>query len=270
MSNPPPPYARDFPRRTTWTMLSSMFSLLASRTLISPSWRTLPPFVLKHLLVLQLLSPLHLRIPLASCTSSTLPPDLGLCLNGQSKAAYFSQRVPQGRVRAIARSPSSPRPNNRGFAVFYGRIPGYYQQWHGPQGAHAQVTCVSGALCQGYETLAEARATYNYGCSRNWTGVRGVPAGEVRPIESLPVPIVPDDPTPNPLHGAVGARTHRWHIMYAGITPGIYLSFLEAALNTQGISGSRYDSATSLHEARRRWRVARENNFIEILNHPYH
>ncbi|KAJ7838434.1 hypothetical protein B0H13DRAFT_2367459 [Mycena leptocephala] len=142
---------------------------------------------------------------------------------------------------------------------------------HGPQGAHIQVTRVSGAVSQGYQSMAEARAAYDYAYIRNWTGVRGLPAPrQVRAIEALPLPILPDDPTPNPLHGAAGAGAHRWHIVYAGITPGIYLSFLEAALNTQGISGSRYDSATTLHEARRRWGAARAANSIEVLTHPYY
>ncbi|KAJ7893920.1 hypothetical protein B0H14DRAFT_2559544 [Mycena olivaceomarginata] len=55
--------------------------------------------------------------------------------------------------------------------------------------------------------------------------------------------------TPNPLHGPENAGQKRsYHIVYCGITPGVYQSYsssLECALNTLSIRGAVFDSCGS-------------------------
>ncbi|KAJ7079327.1 hypothetical protein C8R43DRAFT_951859 [Mycena crocata] len=145
-----------------------------------------------------------------------------------SQAAALTQGIPQAQARSIS-SPRKPRRKKGAIVVFYGRRPGTYATWNGPAGAEMQVRQVSGALFQGYETAAEAEAAYQYAEAHRWTGVRG--SGALPPpnslasaIPALPLPLDPTAPIHNPLHGAVGAPIHTWYIVYAGITPGIYLS----------------------------------------------
>ncbi|KAJ7654566.1 hypothetical protein DFH06DRAFT_1329830 [Mycena polygramma] len=212
-----------------------------------------------------------------------------------SEASHLTQGVPQATVRSLVRSPKK-RPKNNAYVVFYGIIPGVYDEWYGPEGAEVQVTGVPGSLYQGYPSTPDAGAAFDYARERNWTGVRtrhphlfrgiSAPPPSSSAIGALPVPTPLLNLTHNPLHGPVTSDTRTWYIVYAGITPGIYLSqyvspppfsasgdrphSLECALNTVGLSGARHDSADSLQEAQRRWNVAVGDGTIHFVTHPYH
>ncbi|KAJ7817583.1 hypothetical protein B0H13DRAFT_2379567 [Mycena leptocephala] len=114
------------------------------------------------------------------------------------------------------------------------------------------------SIHNGRAPLSGTQAAYEYAQAHHWTGVRGLspPSARSQPsgISALPIPVDPLAPTTNPLHGNTDHfAQNRWYIVYAGITPGIYLSFLESSLNTIGLSRAASDSTTSLEEARRRW-----------------
>jgi hypothetical protein len=78
--------------------------------------------------------------------------------------------------------------------------------------------------------LAEAQAMFDYAQQRSWTGVRhsrplspsDAPL-DVPAVPALPVPLDSDAVLHNPLHGSA-ASAPSWHVVYAGITPGIYAS----------------------------------------------
>ncbi|KAJ7618264.1 hypothetical protein DFH06DRAFT_1342537 [Mycena polygramma] len=194
-----------------------------------------------------------------------------------SEASQLSQGVPQGSVRSVVPKSPKKRSKKKAYVVFYGIIPGVYPEWYGPEGAEVQVSGVPGSLYQGYSSPVDADGAYNYARGRNWTGVRtrhsrlrsdrAPPSSSA--IEALPVPTPLFDFSHNPLHGPVNSGDRTWYIVYAGITPGIYLSHLECALNTVGLPCASHDSTDSLDEARRRWDEAVSAGSIHVVNHPY-
>ncbi|KAJ6525535.1 hypothetical protein DFH09DRAFT_1095587 [Mycena vulgaris] len=184
--------------------------------------------------------------------------------------SFSSQGLPQASARAIVKPRNSPRRKNLAYAVFYRQLPGFYLDWHV---AKFQVTCVHGALCQGYPSVKEARAAYEYAQQRSWTGVRtSRPASPSSnsAISVLPSPVMSTSTTHNPLHGAAGTTMPKWHIVYAGITPGMYGSYLECAVNTLGLSCAAYDSAETQEEAQERWLRALRAGTVRVLTHSYY
>ncbi|KAJ7603461.1 hypothetical protein DFH06DRAFT_1350221 [Mycena polygramma] len=195
-----------------------------------------------------------------------------------SEASHLTQGVPEARVRSVVPRSPKKRPKNRAYAVFYGIIPGVYLEWYGPEGAEVQVSGVPGSLYRGYPFPDDAEAAYEYARDRNWTGVRtrrprsyrAPPSLSSSAIEALPVPTPLFESTHNPLHGPVDSDNRTWYIVYAGITPGVYLSHLECALNIVGLPGASHDSTDSLSEARRRWAEAERAGTIRVVTHPYY
>ncbi|KAK6969083.1 hypothetical protein R3P38DRAFT_2814965 [Favolaschia claudopus] len=64
---------------------------------------------------------------------------------------------------------------------------------------------------------------------------------ETSPMHNLPQPMSPDANNQNPLHGS-DPGDDRWFVVYRGITPGVYRSYLESQLNTTGIPNSSYQA----------------------------
>ncbi|KAJ7490097.1 hypothetical protein B0H11DRAFT_2229614 [Mycena galericulata] len=175
---------------------------------------------------------------------------------------------PQSPRLGVATPSSSPtkgpskKKKHAAYAVFYGLRAGVYEQWFGPAGAEIQVRGVRYSLYQGYATLAQAEAAFEYARQRSWV------SPTIAPTASIPsLPQASGALTVNPLHG--GIITPKWHIVYAGITPGIYASYLECALNTLGIPSSSYDSAVTHEEAEERWREATRTGRIRVLTPSY-
>ncbi|KAJ7983073.1 hypothetical protein DFH06DRAFT_1318532 [Mycena polygramma] len=195
-----------------------------------------------------------------------------LMLAPRSEASFFSQGVSNAHVHAVHSSPARRRGKRAAHAVFFGRHPGVYPEWYGPTGAEKEVKKVKGAIHQGYSSVPEASAAYAYAEQHGWTGVRtsrpSSPSRPPPPIPDLPVPHRFDAETHNPLHGAT-ASTPVWHVVYAGITPGIYASYLECALNTLALSGASYDSATTREEAVESWTIAERAGRIRVLTPKY-
>ncbi|KAJ6455629.1 hypothetical protein C8R47DRAFT_1228124 [Mycena vitilis] len=195
-----------------------------------------------------------------------------------SEASHLTQGVPEARVCSVVPRSTKKRPKNRAYTVFYGIIPGVYLEWYGPEGAEVQVSGVPGSLYRGYPFPDDAEAAYEYARDRNWTGARtrrprsyrAPPSLSSSAIEALPVPTPLFESTHNPLHGPVDSDNRTWYIVYAGITPGVYLSHLECALNIVGLPGASHDSTDSLSEARRRWAEAERAGTIRVVTHPYY
>ncbi|KAJ7100989.1 hypothetical protein C8R43DRAFT_1141251 [Mycena crocata] len=192
-----------------------------------------------------------------------------------SIASHLTQGVPEAHVHSVVQTPKKKRRKKAAHVVFYGRCPGTYTSWYGPDGAEAQVKHVSAAVHQGYESIPDAERAFEYASSMHWTGVRGSasPSQSVAPTQAIPVLPLPlhslNNPGFNPLHGSTRGPVQTWYIVYAGITPGIYLSFLECALNTVGLSTSAHDSVTLLAEAWERWDAAVAARSIRVLTYPY-
>ncbi|KAJ7116753.1 hypothetical protein C8R46DRAFT_1239366 [Mycena filopes] len=104
-------------------------------------------------------------------------------------------------------------------------------------------------------------------CQVSWVSVHPPSANTAALLfDDLPEPTTTGNP--NPLHGADFAPN--WHVVYAGITPGVYGSYLECALNTIGLSCASYQSASSLAEAEEYWRKAQAQGHERSLNHDFY
>ncbi|KAJ7215651.1 hypothetical protein C8J57DRAFT_1732574, partial [Mycena rebaudengoi] len=108
---------------------------------------------------------------------------------------------------------------------------------------------VSGALHRSYPTPETAQAAFAYAEARSWTRV--IDRNNPRPahaIPTLPQPIFTADITsaifiePNPLHLSESIQENKWYIVYKGIHPGVYRSYLESQLNVLGLPSAIHDS----------------------------
>ncbi|KAJ6450345.1 hypothetical protein C8R47DRAFT_1230306 [Mycena vitilis] len=189
------------------------------------------------------------------------------------EAAEHSQGVPGGSVSRIGRK-SKARPLRKSYVVFYGLIPGVYTTW---AEARTQVDGVPGNLHQGYPSDDTANAAFAYAQEHSWFGVRTrarsfpqtTPASA--PIPSLPQP-VPLVDVPNPLHtgdDGPACRGRRWYVVYAGVTPGVYQSSLESALNVCGLRGARHDSWDDRDVAITKYQQALSAGRVRVLYPPY-
>ncbi|KAJ7607448.1 hypothetical protein DFH06DRAFT_1347484 [Mycena polygramma] len=191
-----------------------------------------------------------------------------------AEASFFSQGVANAHVHSVGQSPRSAKKKKKSsaYVVFFGRNPAAYDKWYGPGGAEEQIRRVCGAIYQGYPNLPRASAAFEYARERSWTGFRDSrppSPNDTAEIPVLPIPSLPDNAelnAPNPLGGTTNGK---WYIVYAGISPGIYRSYLECALNTTSISCASYDAVDTLSEARRLWDDAVEDGFVRVLCHPY-
>ncbi|KAJ7784911.1 hypothetical protein DFH07DRAFT_763524 [Mycena maculata] len=152
-----------------------------------------------------------------------------------ASAAAATQGIPQSQVKIV----QGRRPRNRGkkdaYVVFYGLRTGVFRTWdeivpliHG----------VRNNIHRAYKTVAEANTAYQYAVNRSW--VRSCDGTVVTGIPELPQP-TQDLATINPLHGTE-TLTSKWYLVFRGITPGIYRSYLESQLNTLGIRGATHKS----------------------------
>ncbi|KAJ7620616.1 hypothetical protein DFH06DRAFT_1341734 [Mycena polygramma] len=169
-----------------------------------------------------------------------------------AKAAHATVGIPN----TVAHRLTPRRRKNtsiKAYAVFFGRTPGWCTTWAEVQ---ASTLGVRGALYQGYPTPSAAEAAYEYARSHFWIGVRSesrnspIPCAHLLPIQ-LPAPLTEPETTINSLHCGT------WYVVYKGIAPGVYQSFLECGINTVGISGATYDSFDSRDIATERFTKAR-------------
>ncbi|KAJ7922181.1 hypothetical protein B0H13DRAFT_2317790 [Mycena leptocephala] len=178
----------------------------------------------------------------------------------RSEAAHATIGVSNGNSKRL--TPRSRHSTSIGaYAVFFGRIPGTYGRW---DQAAPLTQNVRGVLFQGYKTLEDAEAAYNYAAAKSWTGVcstTSTPTPSSRLLRhQMPTPI-DDEVTISPLHYGT------WYTVYKGVEPGVYQSFLECGLHTAGLSGSTYDSADDEATARARFVAAHANGRTRCIPH---
>ncbi|KAJ7238448.1 hypothetical protein C8J57DRAFT_1246521 [Mycena rebaudengoi] len=166
--------------------------------------------------------------------------------NAWDEAAHTTQGVSCGRATRVTKSKISRSKKNAAYAVFYGQVPGTYQNWS-PE-IETKVAGARHTLYCGYSSIAAAKAAFEYAEICSWTRVctSRSPSPSAPPSEAMPLPVQESEPS-NPLHEDVPGS--KWYIVYAGIKPGVYQSSLECGLNTRGIRCSVYDSTPSKEEA---------------------
>ncbi|KAJ7601991.1 hypothetical protein DFH06DRAFT_1351807 [Mycena polygramma] len=191
------------------------------------------------------------------------------------EAAYHTQGVPGARATLVTPKLKHCRPKtkNRGYAVFFGKVPGSYKTW---EEVRPLVERVPGCLHQSYPSKDASDAAFEYARARSWTRVctsRHLSSPQVPP-PAIPVLPQPADflDTPNPLHtGSDGpaAPGHRWYVVYRGVCPGVYQSSLECGLNTSCVPGAVHDSWTTKEKAIEKFQIGLADNRVGVLCPAY-
>ncbi|KAF9018841.1 hypothetical protein BDZ89DRAFT_1044260 [Hymenopellis radicata] len=149
----------------------------------------------------------------------------------------------------------SPRKKTRSKAaawvVFIGEIPGVYTSW---SSAEQQISGAKCSLYQSYRTLKAARAVYAYAQQNNWIHLSSALA--VRHFQRVPLdkPRLVEHLDENPTASDVSGP--RWYVVYAGIQPGVYRTFVESGLNWVGVPKASHESYHTLERARLEFRLA--------------
>ncbi|KAF7335585.1 Cauli-VI domain-containing protein [Mycena venus] len=160
-----------------------------------------------------------------------------------SEAGAATQGVPGAHVHAVIQGSSL---SGKRYVVFHGLRCGVFDSWNVAKPLVHRVSC---ALHRSYPTLETARAAFAYAEARSWTRV--IDRNNPRPahaIPALPQPIFTADVQsaifvqPNPLHLSESIQDNKWYIVYKGIHPGVYRSYLESQLNVLGLSSATHDS----------------------------
>ncbi|KAJ7509960.1 hypothetical protein B0H11DRAFT_1900377 [Mycena galericulata] len=161
-----------------------------------------------------------------------------------SEAGMATQGFPS-HVRAV-RTRTKIRTKKNAYVVFRGRTIGVMHSW---DQVEAAVSGVRFSLYQGYPTAALATAAFQLASEHGWTSEAEADSWSALPISisRAPSPINAQDstaPTLIPRH-----PEDPWYVVYAGINPGIFPTFLECALNVLGIESSLHESVSTYDEA---------------------
>ncbi|KAJ7875139.1 hypothetical protein B0H14DRAFT_2568911 [Mycena olivaceomarginata] len=134
---------------------------------------------------------------------------------------------------------------------------------------------VSGALHRSYPTPELAHAAFDYAAARSWTRVIDpTGASHDRAIPYLPQPVftvnIPSSMEPNPLHPGENIHDNKWYIVYKGICPGVYRSYLESQLNVKGISAATHESVAGTKDfAIAKYLQAVEDGDVAVISPSY-
>ncbi|KAJ6447700.1 hypothetical protein C8R45DRAFT_1115752 [Mycena sanguinolenta] len=163
---------------------------------------------------------------------------------------------------ARQRKKKHKRAVSNGYAVFHGLVPSAYRTW---LEAALQVKGVAGAIHKGYPSFAAAQAAFEYARVRSWiracstTPLISTPSID---ISSLSAPASAVMEADNPLHVRDPAIGKAWYVAFRGITPGVYESYLECALNTTGLTCVTYEAVPTNAIAIARFQAAERAGVI--------
>ncbi|TRM56336.1 hypothetical protein BD626DRAFT_575798 [Schizophyllum amplum] len=159
------------------------------------------------------------------------------------------------RGQALSAPISSPvhlcQCNGPVYVVFVGRRPGVYGSWAQccaqvkgvPHNSHKSYPCFaaaerafSAAQARGLVCTAERRAA----------DIRRVIQRQRMELQDLPLCThFLEDPTSK----AMAPNASRWYVVYAGLQPGVYLTFHECSFLTSGYAGASHESFDSRDSA---------------------
>ncbi|KAJ7472808.1 hypothetical protein FB451DRAFT_1399006 [Mycena latifolia] len=161
----------------------------------------------------------------------------------RSVAGAATQGVPQAHVHKTGGRCKKPRTKKAAYVVFCGREIGVFRTWGQTE---PLVKGVSNAILHGYTTTAEAEAAFAYALQKSW------------PTTSQDL---------NPLNGSKDLDD-RWHVVYRGITPGVYRSHLESQLNTLGVPGALHKAIEGRRAALEKYAAATQHGDVSGVPPP--
>ncbi|TRM61979.1 hypothetical protein BD626DRAFT_548777 [Schizophyllum amplum] len=137
------------------------------------------------------------------------------------------------------------------YVVFVGQQPGVYRSW---AECRAQVKGVPHNSYKAYPCFAAAERAYSAAQTRGLVSTAERRAADIRRVvqrqrmESQDLPLCThflEDPTSK----AMAPEPSRWYVVYAGLQPGVYLTFHECSFLTSGYTGASHESFESLDTA---------------------
>ncbi|KAJ7060664.1 hypothetical protein C8F01DRAFT_1083660 [Mycena amicta] len=181
-----------------------------------------------------------------------------------SQAAKATQGVANGHVRLVAREPA-PRKKAVCWVVFRGRENGIFHQWNLAEAATAGFRL---AVYQGYTNVSDAERAYNYAVERRYTSTQPQASGLALPLAQIPASMVDENNDVDEARLVPRAADDPWYIVYRGVNPGIYPTYLEVALNTNGVSLAGHDSRETLADAILAFHGAKLRGDVQVRRQP--
>ncbi|KAJ7481677.1 hypothetical protein FB451DRAFT_1394310 [Mycena latifolia] len=183
-------------------------------------------------------------------------------LQARSEAAEATQGISATHVQRL--TPHSPRRRSKkaAYVVFRGRITGVFPTW---KDAEQATSGVRFSLHQGYLSHAQATAAFEFARLQGWTSDVDHSWANT-PISSSQAPLpVPSDGLET-RHSALSIRLagDPWYVVYAGINPGVFPTYVECALNVLGIRASVHESVPTYDEARAKFQRASDKGDVAV------
>ncbi|KAJ7606053.1 hypothetical protein DFH06DRAFT_1348316 [Mycena polygramma] len=179
-------------------------------------------------------------------TSNTDPPPSYEESQSQSQPAVARPNAPN----ALGTSPRPARRRIVAYVVFRGRRIGVFYSWHL---VHQATSGLSFALQQGYASTELAIASFEVAQRHGWTFQSAAPSPVTLPRHA-PLPIAPGDDLNAP--GLFPREPNDpYYVVYAGINPGVFGTYLECALNVLAVPSSSHKRLPTYPEALRSFQI---------------
>ncbi|KAJ7797202.1 hypothetical protein B0H14DRAFT_3494015 [Mycena olivaceomarginata] len=178
-----------------------------------------------------------------------------------SEAGASTQGQPQSYVCAV-RKARSHGPKAKAYTIFRGTATGVFDSWREVEAATSGVRF---ALYKGYTTRPQAEAAYELAVANGWTCSMATWTSTPISAAQAPRPPVLDQST-RTSESALGGRgvNNPWYVVYAGVNPGLFPTFVECALNVLGIEESLHEKLSSYAEARQKFERAQQQGEVHV------
>ncbi|KAJ7655776.1 hypothetical protein DFH06DRAFT_1329211 [Mycena polygramma] len=188
-------------------------------------------------------------VPPSSASSSSRPlyrvqsPNKVVYTEHWSEAANASQGTLQAQVKAVRRR-AKRHPPRAAYVVFRGRRIGVFKTWAAVEQATKHFPC---AIYQGYANEELAAAAFALAQRKGWTYMSNSPTPAAFP-RVAPLPIVPGE---DPSKSVLSSRDDDdpYYVVYVGINPGVFATYVECALNVLGLPSAVHDRVPTYDEA---------------------
>ncbi|KAJ7059365.1 hypothetical protein C8F01DRAFT_1085185 [Mycena amicta] len=182
-----------------------------------------------------------------------------------AEAGARTQGVPQSHVKKLFESPRDTTPKTC-FVVFRSRSIGVKNNWTETQSETNNFSC---AVFTGYHSQADATHAFAHADQQGWTSTTPRSPGQLLMEPSdTPRPITAYDLTLFGDRIRTRGSSEKWFVVYIGIRPGVYATWLEAALNTKGIQGSVFHRTDSFELAMQKFAEAKEQRNVHRRRTP--
>ncbi|KAJ7049307.1 hypothetical protein C8F01DRAFT_1093494 [Mycena amicta] len=120
------------------------------------------------------------------------------------------------------------------------------------------------AVFHGYPDIPSAERAYSYALAQGYTTTTAQERGLALPLARIPASILGANNSIDEARLLGRSEDEPWYIVYQGVNPGVYPTYLEAALNTNGVRLAAHDSRETLAQAVSAFQEARLRGEVHI------